>query len=238
VEESIHRNAQWASSSRITGRDSSSSQHQYVRLSRACLPRLHRCPADNLQDQVAAAIEAFFWPKIFWDFLTKNLDGAVKPFPVLQIINLLFGIFITLWEWPLGLIAETMIHRSIEARLVVYPLAALSAALIYQGTNPAIYYAIGMGVYFWAYSEGEVSLAFPEPSTCFGRCTDGRIGCGQDAMEPTAKTESRKGIRRDTRAEDGGLEHYTDVYRQWAWSRKSIALQHERSMSEAFTVRC
>jgi hypothetical protein len=122
-------------------------------------PSLRR-PANNLQDQIAAAIEGFFWPKIFWDFLTKNLDGAVKPFPVLQIINLLFGIFITLWEWPLGLIAETMIHRSIEARLVVYPLAALSAALLYQGTNPAIYYAIGMGVYFWAYSEGEVSLAF------------------------------------------------------------------------------
>jgi len=43
--------------------------------------------------QVAAALEGFFWPKIFWDFLTKNLDVAVKPFPILQIINLLMGIF-------------------------------------------------------------------------------------------------------------------------------------------------
>lgn len=49
-------------------------------------------------------------------------------------------------------------HRSIEARLVVLPLVALAAALLYQGTNPAIYYTIGMGIYFWAYSEGEVSL--------------------------------------------------------------------------------
>ena len=46
-----------------------------------------------------------------------------------------------------------------EARLVVYPLAALAALLLYQGTNPGIYYLIGVGVYFWAYSEGEVVCA-------------------------------------------------------------------------------
>jgi len=101
-------------------------------------------------------VEGFFWPKIFWDFLTKNLDGAVKPIPFLQIINLVLGIMILLWEWPLGLIARTALHRSIEARLVIYPIAALAASLLYQATNPAIYYVIGMGVYFWAYSEGEV----------------------------------------------------------------------------------
>jgi len=39
--------------------------------------------------------------------------------------------------------------------LVVYPLAGLAAALLYQATNAAIYYLIGMAVYFWAYSEGE-----------------------------------------------------------------------------------
>ena len=51
-----------------------------------------------------------------------------------------------------------MIHRSIEARLVLYPLFALSALLLYQGTNAGLYYLIGMGVYFWAFAEGEVSL--------------------------------------------------------------------------------
>jgi len=111
--------------------------------------------------QVAAAIEGFFWPKIFWDFLTKNLDLAVKPFPILQIINLVFGIFMVAWEWPLGFLAGSAIHRSIEARLIVLPLAALAASLIYQATNPAIYYTIGLGVYFWAYSEGEVVVAKP-----------------------------------------------------------------------------
>ena len=112
-------------------------------------------------DQIAAALEGFFWPKVFWDFLTKNLDGAVKPVPVLQIINLLFGILGLAWEWPLWIFAGRLMHRSIEARLVVYPLASLAAFLLYQATNPGIYYLVGIGVYFWAFSEGEIVC--PEP---------------------------------------------------------------------------
>jgi hypothetical protein len=76
---------------------------------------------------------------------------------VLQVINLLFALFMLAWEWPLGFLAGTGIHRSIEARLALLPLVALSAALLYQGTNPAIYYVVALAVYFWAYSEGEVS---------------------------------------------------------------------------------
>jgi len=105
--------------------------------------------------QVVASIEGFFWPKIFWDFLTKNLDMAVKPFPALQIINLLFGILGIAWEWPLKFIAGSSFHRSIEARLAIYPLSILAALLLYQGTNAGLYNLIGLGVYFWAYSEGE-----------------------------------------------------------------------------------
>lgn len=111
--------------------------------------------------QVAAGLHGFFWPKIFWDFLTKNLDPAVKPIPILQSINMLFGFIMLAWEWPLGLIAGSAMHRSIEARLVMLPLAALAAALLYQGTNAAIYYTIGMVIYFWGYSEGEVVVAQP-----------------------------------------------------------------------------
>jgi len=111
--------------------------------------------------QIAAAIEGFFWPKIFWDFLTKTLDGAVKPIPVLQIINLLFGIGMFALEWPLGFLAGSTIHRSLEIRLAILPLVALAAILMYQSTNPAIYYMIGMVVYFVAYSEGEIICASP-----------------------------------------------------------------------------
>ncbi|KAK5663384.1 hypothetical protein OQA88_3812 [Cercophora sp. LCS_1] len=111
--------------------------------------------------QIAAAVECFFWPKIFWDFLTKTLDAAVRPAPILQTVNLVFGLILLAWEWPLGFLAGTSIHRSLEARLAFLPLTALAAALIYQGTNAAIYQLIGLGVYFWAYSEGEIICAKP-----------------------------------------------------------------------------
>lgn len=115
--------------------------------------------------QVAAGIEGYFWPKIFWDVLTKNLDGAVKPIPILQTMNILFGIIGLAWEWPLPLVVRFLpgLHRSIEARLVVYPLAALAGLLLYQGTNAGLYYLIGVVVLFWGFSEGE-GIA-PEPWT-------------------------------------------------------------------------
>lgn len=112
---------------------------------------------DKMQtDQVVSAIEGFIWPKVFWDFISRNLDAAVAPVPVLQILNLIMGLVGIAWEWPLKPLAGSIPHRSIEIRLIIYPLSALLAALLYQGTDPAIYYLIGIGVYFWAYSEGEV----------------------------------------------------------------------------------
>ena len=48
-------------------------------------------------------------------------------------------------------------HRSIEAGLILFPLHALAAVLMYQSTNAALWLLVGVGVYFWAYSEGEVS---------------------------------------------------------------------------------
>jgi len=104
---------------------------------------------------IAAAIEAFFWPKIFWDFLTKNLDLAVRPFPILQIINLMFGIVILAWEWPFGFLAGS-VYCSIKARLLVLPIAGLAASFLYQGANPAMYYFTGMCVYFWGYNEKDI----------------------------------------------------------------------------------
>lgn len=80
----------------------------------------------------------------------------MKPFPTLQIINLVMGIWVMAWEWPLSFIAGTAIHRSLEARLAFLPLAALAAVLTYQGTNAALYYLVAMVVEFWAFSEGEV----------------------------------------------------------------------------------
>ncbi|KAK4243575.1 hypothetical protein C7999DRAFT_44648 [Corynascus novoguineensis] len=111
--------------------------------------------------QVAAAVEAFFWPKILWDFATKSLDKAVKPIPVLQLLNLAMGLAVLAWEWPLDFVAGSRLHRSIVARLVAMPLVALAAALIYQGANASIYYIIAFLVYLYAYREGEI--IHPEP---------------------------------------------------------------------------
>jgi hypothetical protein len=84
----------------------------------------------------------------------------VKPVPALQIINLIMGLAMLCLEWPLSFVAGSALHRSLEFRLAIIPLTALSAALIYQGTNSAIYYLIGMVIYFWGYSEGEVSFSY------------------------------------------------------------------------------
>lgn len=107
--------------------------------------------------QLAASIHGYFWPKIFWDFLTKNLDGAVKPAPILQTINLVFALCVIGMEWPLPLITRLVpaIHRSIEFRLVVYPISAMACLVLYQATNAGLYYMIGIGIYFWGFCEGE-----------------------------------------------------------------------------------
>jgi hypothetical protein len=77
--------------------------------------------------------------------------------PILQIINLLFGIFVFLLEYPVKPLAGTAFHSSIEMRLFLFPLLALAAIIMYQTTNAAIYYVIGEIIYFWAFYDGEVS---------------------------------------------------------------------------------
>ncbi|QIW98211.1 hypothetical protein AMS68_003729 [Peltaster fructicola] len=111
--------------------------------------------------QTAASIEGFFWPKFFFDFLTKNLDAAVKPVPYLQVINLLVALITLAYEWPLGFLAGSRIHSSMIVRMLWLPLASLSAILLYQATNPALYYLVATIVYYWAYIEGEVICAVP-----------------------------------------------------------------------------
>ncbi|KXL49407.1 hypothetical protein M433DRAFT_200231 [Acidomyces richmondensis BFW] len=111
--------------------------------------------------QVAASLEGFFWPKFFWDWLTKNLDVAVKPIPILQMINFLIAILTLAYEWPVRFIAGRTIHKSIGARMLWLPLCSLACVLMYQATDPALYYLIGLAIYFWAYTEGEVICAVP-----------------------------------------------------------------------------
>ena len=113
-------------------------------------------------DQIAASLQGFFWPKFFFDFWTKNFDLAVKPIPILQTINLILGFISLAYEWPLKFVAGSAIHRSMEMRMMWLPLVSLSSVLMYQATNPALYYLIGLAVYFWAYTEGEVCIPYTQ----------------------------------------------------------------------------
>ena len=104
---------------------------------------------------MAASVQGIIWPKIFWEFLTKKFDGAVTPFPILPVINLALSLLVLAWEWPLKFLAGTILHKSIKAKLIALPFPILAAALIYQGTDPAIYYLVGIGIDFWAAKRGE-----------------------------------------------------------------------------------
>lgn len=107
--------------------------------------------------QVAAGLHGIFYPKVFFDVMTKSLDNVVLPLPALQVVNILFGLLGLAWEYPLPLLVpNTAFHRSIAARLALYPISVFAAILLYQGTNAAIYYLVGIALYFWAYSEGEI----------------------------------------------------------------------------------
>lgn len=142
---------------------------------RYCKAHVSRCLRTNHLfniDQIASAIEGFIWPKMFWDFVSHNLNATVAPVPVLQILNLIMGLVGLAWEWPLKPLAGSFPHRSIEIRLIIYPLSALLAALLYQGTDPAIYYLVGIGVYFWAYSEGEVCVIAHRPLILLANISD------------------------------------------------------------------
>jgi hypothetical protein len=98
-------------------------------------------------------------------------------------MNLILGFSGIAMEYPLPLIAGTGLHRSIEARLVMYPLSALCALLIYQGTNSGLYYIIGMMAYFWAYSEGEVSHFPSTPQDLYSNMTTGRLPRAMDTPQ-------------------------------------------------------
>lgn len=113
-----------------------------------------------------ATLFAFFFPKLLWDWLTTTLNVAVKPFPILQIISMVLAASVFALEWPFPGMTSIRLgsfhpHSSIAFRLLYYPAVALTAALLYQGTEAAGFYIIAMSLYFWAYCEGEVVL--PEP---------------------------------------------------------------------------
>lgn len=118
-------------------------------------------------------------------------------------------------EWPLGFVAGSALHRSLEFRLAIIPLTALAAALMYQGTNPALWYMIGMVVYFVAYSEGEVSLC-PRAKNKFIansiRSSVLSLGLCLSVVEPAAIREHKLAISFFLFAHEGMLTEGCNFY--------------------------
>jgi len=102
-----------------------------------------------------AALWGFFFPKAFFDMFTPYIfplqpdwlnrifNFLVAPIPIVQIFNLLAGIFVLSIEWPLPFLKDTPLHKAFVHRFVVYPIFALMALLQYQATNAAFYLLIG-----------------------------------------------------------------------------------------------
>ncbi|KAM7196600.1 putative PRO41 protein, partial [Rhypophila sp. PSN 637] len=105
--------------------------------------------------QIVAATHSFFWPKITWNFATRSLDFMIYPFPALQCLNLLTGLFVLLREWPVYPVAGPT-SQNITFRLVVLVTAALFCSLLYQGLDVALYYLLASATCYWAYISGNV----------------------------------------------------------------------------------
>ncbi|KAI0550145.1 hypothetical protein F4679DRAFT_583881 [Xylaria curta] len=110
------------------------------------------------KDQLAAAIQGFFWPKALWDFLTKSLNILVEPVPILQLTNLLCAVAVLGLEWPWRPLARTPLHESVCFHIFASVLSLFPAVILYQGTNAALYYAVGAAVFAWGYASGEKSI--------------------------------------------------------------------------------
>lgn len=106
--------------------------------------------------QIGGAIEGLFWPKVTWDFCTSSLNSLVAPFPFLQIANMILGLLVLSWEWPICFIAGGRLHRSIHARFIVFAVCSLVSLFLYESHNAVLYYTMGSYGYWLALVGREV----------------------------------------------------------------------------------
>jgi len=119
---------------------------------------------------VWASFWGFFYRKFFWDFIGGTLrdPGGLQPspqvagfiaiivtVPIIPIITMIIGFFMIALEFPLPLIKEIPIYRSLIFRVVMLIILATFAILFYQGTNAALYSLIAAGCYTRAIMLGE-----------------------------------------------------------------------------------
>lgn len=111
----------------------------------------------SISASVYAVWAAFFgmiYRKYFWDFVGGTLrdpGGMQAPasaapmiaiivkVPIVQIFSILMGVIILLIEYPLPMIRNTAIYRSLVLRVVLLLAQFILNILYYQGTNAAIW---------------------------------------------------------------------------------------------------
>lgn len=119
---------------------------------------------------VWAGYWGIFYRKFFWDFvggIVRDPGGLQAPasaalfinvivkIPLIQIFVMLHALFVLALEWPLPLMKNLSIYRSIVVRIVLLVSQASIAILFYQGTNAAMWSLIAALAYTRAQALGE-----------------------------------------------------------------------------------
>jgi len=117
-----------------------------------------------------AAYWGFFYRKFFWDFVggvMRNPGGfqasnsnaifvtLIVKAPVIQIVSLFISGFMVAIDYPLPLLKNTSLQRSLVLKPVMLLFQAFLALLFYQGTNGALWSMIAAACYIRALMLGE-----------------------------------------------------------------------------------
>jgi len=103
---------------------------------------------------VWAGFFGLFYRKYFWDFVggtMRDPGGLQAPpsaapmvaiivkAPIVQIFAMIMGLVILVVEYPLPMIKNTAMYRSLPMRVVLLTIQFVINILYYQGTNAAIW---------------------------------------------------------------------------------------------------
>lgn len=83
------------------------------------------------------------------------MDILVKPVPILQLINILFGLFILSWAWPLPITQLVKLFEKVLYRVFTVSFAIILCFSLYGNGDAVLYYIISIILYLWAYVQRE-----------------------------------------------------------------------------------
>lgn len=89
------------------------------------------------------------------------MDVLVHPIPILQICNVLFGMALLLWEWPVKAVMKCPSHSRTSVHITLILAASVPALLLFQATNAALYYFVAAVLYYCSYRRHESCCTCP-----------------------------------------------------------------------------